>query len=480
MKTSNYDDSDLNSILNYAQKLVGKTVREILKISEYRNEIKNKDKGGVGKIVEQYWFDIKANNSPEPDFEKVGVELKVVPLIQKKNKLLVKERTKVCSIDYKKLLDETWTTSHAKNKLDKVLFVYYIYDKEDIQNSIINRIDLWELSHDSSKLIIKNDWLNTQKSIRNGYAHTLSESQSKILAPSRSGSGGKNKDGNLRDLVLQPNILHTQKALKRAFSLKQSFTNQRFQELATETPYESIIDSLKIDNFDNFETIILNSINKYTNKSIQEISNTFKLNVSSKSKNMVATIIKKMIGFKSVKSNIKEFEQLGIIVKTIKARKRDNQPLEAISFTTMKLKEFIGETWEVSTFKEYINKILFIPVYHDSTSLDEKYLGKAFFWSPSNEEEQVISTEWENYRLEVINGSCKTEKIYNKSKKGYKNVSSLSKESDTHIIHMRPHGRDSNDIDSDMFDNDIVKQCFWLNRKFIKKLIDSSLGIKEK
>ena len=107
-----------------------------------------------------------------------------------------------------------------------------------------------------------------------------------------------------------------------------------------------------------FEDIILETLNKHKGKTIQELSDIFSLNISDRSKNQIATIIKKSIGFKSVKSNIKEFEQLGIIVKTIKVRKVNNYPFESISFATMKLQELIVEEWEESTFKEYINKIL--------------------------------------------------------------------------------------------------------------------------
>ena len=52
--------------------------------------------------------------------------------------------------------------------------------------------------------------------------------------------------------------------------------------------------------------LLQQNINKYEGKSIQELSDIFSLNISNRSKNQIATIIKKSIGFKSVKSNIKE------------------------------------------------------------------------------------------------------------------------------------------------------------------------------
>ncbi|HIP12856.1 MAG TPA: hypothetical protein EYG73_09090 [Arcobacter sp.] len=471
-----YDNSNIISIVNYANKLVGKTINNIIVSSPYDNTFKTKDKGSIGKIIEKHWFNIEPNSSPLPDFDKVSVELKIIPLIQQKTKIAVKERTKICSIDYKKLILETWDNSHAKEKLNKVLFIYYLYDKDNIRNSLIKKIDLWELNQGNNEFIIKYDWLNVQQKVKDGYAHELSESLCKVLAPARSGSGGKDKNGKLKDLVIQPIQKYRNDALKRSFALKQSFTNQRWNELNKKIKYESIIDSLHINEFDKFEDVILKNINKYEGKSIQELSNIFSLKISTRSKNQIATIIKKSIGFKSVKSTIKEFEQLGIMVKTIKVRKNNNYPFEAISFQTMKLKELIEENWEESTFKEYINKILFVPVYSENkdSTLGEKYIGKSFFWSPSIEEKSIIEREWNQYKSEVANGQCKVHEVVINSKKGFKEVSELSKESETTAIHMRPHGRDSNDRDVDSFGNSIVKQCFWLNKNFIQKLLNEN------
>lgn len=462
-----YDESNEISIVKYANKLVGKTVSEILEDTTKKVDIKNK--GIIGTIIEEFYFNIMPNNSPLPDFEKVGIELKIIPLIQQKRKIAVKERTKVCSINYEKLINEEWQTSHAKTKLNKILFIYYLYDKDNIEASCVKKVNLWKLGEDKSEMIIEDDWLRAKQKVVDGYAHELSEKEFKVLATSRSGSGGKDKNGILKDLVNQPNTFFEAKALKRAFSLKQSFTNQIWDEL-NRVKFESILDSLKIENMKDFEYKILSALHKYEGKSILELSQIFDIKIAN-GKNQVATILKKMIGFKNVSSKIKEFEQLGILVKSVKLRREDNILLEAISFPTMKLQEFAQESWEESTFKSYITKILFIPVYHDGKGLEEKYLASAFFWTPSKEEETQIHDEWKMYQNEVKIGACKVKRIKNSSKKGYKEVSALSKESQTQIIHMRPHGKDSTDRDEDTFGNSIVKQCFWLNKKFVHKLI---------
>ena len=160
-----YDNSNIASIVKYANKFVGKTINNIIISSPYANIFKTKDKGSVGKIIEKHWFDIEPNNSPEPDFDKVGIELKIIPLIKQNKKIAVKERTKICSINYKKLILETWDKSHAQEKLNKVLFIYYLYDKNNIKNSLIKKIDLWELNQGNNELIIKYDWLNVQQKV---------------------------------------------------------------------------------------------------------------------------------------------------------------------------------------------------------------------------------------------------------------------------------------------------------------------------
>jgi DNA mismatch repair protein MutH len=282
------------------------------------------------------------------------VELKVIPLIQLQKKVVVKERTKVCSIHYPSLVKEQWETSHAKRKLNKILFVYYLYDKENLANSLIKRVELWELAKDKSEIIIQDDWQKTKQKVVDGYAHKLSEKGFKILSPARSGSGGVNKNGEQKDLVFQPNKAYRDKALKRAFTLKQSFTNQLWKELNA-VKYESILELLDISSMDRFEHKILHMLHKFAGKSIIELSNIFDIKIPN-GKNQVATIVKKAIGFKNVNAKIKEFEQLGITIKTIKVRPKDNMPIEAVSFPTMKLQAFEEESFVESELKYHLEK----------------------------------------------------------------------------------------------------------------------------
>ncbi len=72
-----YDDSNINSILNYALLLLNKSLSDVL---ENDLETSFKGKGQFGQKVEKLYFKYEPNSKSEPDFVKVGMELKTTPL----------------------------------------------------------------------------------------------------------------------------------------------------------------------------------------------------------------------------------------------------------------------------------------------------------------------------------------------------------------------------------------------------------------
>jgi DNA mismatch repair endonuclease MutH len=472
---SNLDYSKENegTILARASLLIGKNFEDISNLSQHpQGEINNKNKGNAGNFIEQHWFGIKNNSTPEPDFSEAGIELKVCPLRLSKKTLVVKERTKICSINYLTLVDETWNKSHAKRKLNKVLFIFYEYSDNNWQKQKVINTALWELPSDES--IIESEWGKTKQTVVNGLAYNLTERGYKVLSPSRSGSGGKDGQGNLKDLVEQPNSAEL--ALKRAFSLKRPFVNQFWESLNNPERFESISDVLDLSGEDNLEQELLNKIERYVGKTIGSISKELNIPIPN-AKNAISIIINKIIGFHGTKSKIKEFEQAGILIKTIPIRMKDLKPYEAISFPAIKFLEFEVEKWNDSLLSEQLTRIFFVPVSRNKSKgieVKDRILERPFFWSPSVTEENTIVTEWLNYQSEVCDGKSNITKHY--SKKGtYREITGLSKESNTDIIHMRPHGRDRQDRDEDSFGNSFVKHSFWLNKVFIKKLAEQHL-----
>ena len=127
-------------------------------------------------MIEKHWFGIDNNNLSEPDFKEAGIELKVSPIKEMKSNILaVKERTKICRINYQTLVNEEWSESHAKSKLNKILFIFYKHDfnKDNWETQEILNFRLWSLSSD--ELIISSEWFKTKDQVISGFAHTLSE-----------------------------------------------------------------------------------------------------------------------------------------------------------------------------------------------------------------------------------------------------------------------------------------------------------------
>lgn len=96
-----YDASNPLSIFSYSGSLLGHTLAEIIPFideSVSLDALGQNGKGGLGVLVEKYFFGYEPNSTPLPDFPKAGVELKVSPLKKGDgHKLLVKERL-VCDM----------------------------------------------------------------------------------------------------------------------------------------------------------------------------------------------------------------------------------------------------------------------------------------------------------------------------------------------------------------------------------------------
>ncbi len=198
-------------------------------------------------------------------------------------------------------------------------------------------------------------------------------------------------------------------------------------------------------------------------------------------KNLAATVVKLSLGFTSVRSHIREFDQFGIDVKTLNLRMRDGFPFEAVSFPVVDLKELASQEWEgeeredgevIREGSDLINQlhlILFVPTYSERRKEPQsrRILGRPFFWEPTSEQLKTIEQEWRMYRREIAEGRAKY--VFQEGKKGRHN--SLTPASRTRMIHMRPHGQNARDVYEDPKGNLVTKQCFWLNKDFVWELV---------
>lgn len=165
----NYNDKSIESILEYAKNIRGKTFGEIDRFYRLEN---NRGKGNLGQVVEESYFGYEVNSKAEADFSHVGVELKVTPYKVNKNKTIsAKERLVLNIINYMEEYNKTFENSSFWNKNEKILLVFYEWKKElEKKDYSITDIMLHEFSEEDL-VVIRNDWKTIVTKIREGKAH---------------------------------------------------------------------------------------------------------------------------------------------------------------------------------------------------------------------------------------------------------------------------------------------------------------------
>ena len=219
-----YDENDQQSILEYAKRLEGKTLREVLPdeaISNIDSEFHEKAKGRYGQKIEKYYFEYQTNSRSSADFP-CGLELKATPLRYLVNGTLTPKERLVCNIiNYMDIIHESWESSTFLDKNSDTLIIRYIdpidksisqldYEIFDVQ--IFNIFD-----NDNDAKQFEEDWNFIVNKIRNCKAHLLSESDTKYLGACTKGSTA------LKSFRQQP---CGPKAKQRAFSFKHQYMRE--------------------------------------------------------------------------------------------------------------------------------------------------------------------------------------------------------------------------------------------------------------
>lgn len=463
-----YNKFDAYDIERYGKLLEHKCLRE-LGVTEIEN---SKDKGNMNKLVEEYYFGIKNNNEQEPDFKEVGVELKVSPLkkvkipkketsLMKSLGLSMKERTVLTMIDYFKLNEETWENNSLAKKAFKILFCFYLYEKEKERlDFIFNLVNLWSPSSEDIE-IIKEDWLKIQNKVKEGKAHKISEGDTLYL-------GACTKGADRNSLRKQPNseIL----AKQRAFSFKRSYMDIIYEQLLQKRKLDLV--SIKSKE-KTLEETLKDLFKNYIRKTIDEICKILDINPNLQAKQLYSILTNKILKVESYEK-IEEFNKAGILVKNIRVDK-NGKPLEHISFPAFKISELLEEeSWEESNLYELLEKKFLFIIYSITTDTVAEFnrlsskdkqkhlvLKDIRLWNISEENLEKMEEIWNETKKIISEGV-----IFEETTRGRTN--NLPKSDFNGVGHVRPHGKDSSDVDFLPNGDTIIKQSFWLNSSFIQ------------
>lgn len=441
-----YDKTNRDSIVEYAAKLVGSSLREAAGIEELPDLGRNK--GSFGSAVEYYYFQLETNNASEPDFTEAGIELKTTPLKQNKDgKKVAKERLVIGMINYMDVVNETFETSHFKEKAKDILLISYLADPDkdplDYEIEIAELLQLDKLpSEDLAQ--IKQDWETVVDKIKNGLAHELSGSDTLYLEACTKSATSKNRRKQPYSSI---------EAKPRAWALKPSFmtamSNRIFEKMQS---INRGSDEQSISLLD----LVRKRFKPFVGRTEQELGEEFGYIKPGKRapKNLCALITQRILGVDE-DAKIAEFEKAGIKPKTMRI-KRNGTPKESVSFPKFDYFDIASTPFEDSEFAEYLDQKYLFVIYKEDAKEDEIYkLSDVVFWQMPENDLPEAKRCYEEMQTRVLHGRAQDS----------------VKASENRCCHVRPHGRDSSDTLPTPQGDQVVKKCFWLNAQYLKSEI---------
>lgn len=461
MKELPYNPKSKESIYKYAQALKNKSFKDVLlNDPNITPEIKNRllenynnpsKKGSLGQLIEKHFFFYNPNNDSNADFNEAGVELKVTPYLKtSKGDLRAKERLVLSIIDYMEDYKENnFLKSHVYQKCALMLILYYLYEPAEFRlDYIINYVNLFSFPEEDLE-IIKNDYKIIIDKIKAGKAEEISEGDTNYLGACTKGANAK----SLRD---QP--FSDTKAMQRAFCLKNSYMTYILNNyIANNNPNsESIIKDSSVLKKQTLEQYIISKLEPFYNQDVELLKYKFNIPYKFSNKSFTYLLAKGMLNV--AKENIEEFEKANIKIKAIRLNKK-GMPEQHMSFPAFKYTEIVKEDWFNSTLYNTFSSTKYLFMIYQFTDDNVLLFKKAMFWHvPEKDLNSEIRRVWEETIKKIKNND------YN----------NLPKTTESPILHVRPHGQNSQDTYQTLDGNQATKKCFWLHKKYIKKQIEES------
>ena len=121
-------------------------------------------------------------------------------------------------------------------------------------------------------------------------------------------------------------------------------------------------------------------------------------------KGWVGALLEAVLGADAGNKAEPDFVQLGVELKTLPLNKR-GQPKESTYVCTVSMQQTGELTWHQSWLRRKLSHVLWLPVEAESDiPLAERYIGQAWLWQPSFEQEAVLRRDWEELMDRVVLG----------------------------------------------------------------------------
>lgn len=474
-----YNPKSAESIFHFSYGLLHKSLANAVKTIDSSikpEDITFKGKGGLGQLVEKFYYGYEPNSKPEADFPEAGVELKTTPLKKSaQNELLIKERLVCDMIDFCEVIKVPFEESLFYKKSILMLILFYLHVKgKDLRDLEFLFSVLWQLKG-KDLLIIKHDYETIINKIKAGKAHELSEGDTMYLGACRKGQ----KEDSLRK---QP--YSDIGAPKRAFSLKPAymrtileFVRTNGQDMATNTNIPISVKSELVSEkelaISSFEDVLTTRILKYQGQDYKQIAEHLGLQITSNDKSRYARVVKGIL-LKGLKDfdDAEEFHKAGIIAKTIRL-KANGSIKESMSFENINYDEvFETDEWTESRWYEIVTSRFMFVVFRENIS--ESYvwqeetryiLDKVIFWTMPVEDLDIAKEYWENIRTNILADTLQDTN------------NTFWKMADKRDFHVRPKAQTNKDkYYSPVSHVEVPKKAYWFNSEYVKKILQRAYG----
>lgn len=474
MKERIYDPNNAKSIFRFSKDLLHRSLAEA--VCAIDDSIKAEDivcngKGGLGQMVEKYYYGYEPNSDSGPDFREAGVELKTTPLKKLANEeLAIKERLVCDMIDFCDVVKRPFEESffYKKSLLMLILFYLHVAGK-DLRDLEFLYSVLWKLK-DKDLLIIKRDYETIIDKIKAGKAHELSEGDTMYLGACRKGKKGD-------PLRKQP--FSDIGAPKRAFALKTSYmrtilefvrTEKRDMVTNTDIVTENEVELVAEEELkkSSFEDVLTERFMQFKGQDYREIAGSFKMEVNVNDKSKYARIAKRILSEKLKEfDDAEEIKKSGIIAKTVRietnGKIRESMSFENINYDEIAdTEDWIDSRWyEIATSRFMFIVFRAVPDTSKEWENEKRYvLDRVFFWTMPAEELDRAEEYWNNIKENVTSDTLTDED------------NTFWKMTDRKDFHVRPKAQTAADkCKSPVSGVDVPKKAYWFNNDYIQEIV---------
>jgi DNA mismatch repair protein MutH len=112
-------------------------------------------------------------------------------------------------------------------------------------------------------------------------------------------------------------------------------------------------------------------------------------------KGWVGELLETCLGAEAGNQAKPDFIGIGVEMKTLPLNAQ-GQPKESTYVCTVSLQQTGELTWQESWVREKLSNVLWVPVEADNEiALAERYVGKAWIWQPSAQQEAILQQDWQ-------------------------------------------------------------------------------------